>query len=298
MVSAPVLFGTMGTLDPNYEELRVLDAELDAIGTPHHIERFDGGHQWPPVELSTRAVEWLDLQAMRRGLLARNQPWIDSLYGAWLATAARIDAAGDGFVAARLYRQVRADFDGLTNVTAAATRYAALAADAKVTRAAAAEHAIGERDVQLGETLIGYVADLKRAPSPPSVDDARKKLDLDRLRRDAARTDDSTASIAARRALERVYSHMSFYAPRVFFDERRYAHAAFVLQIARLVKPDDGSACYSHARALAQLGDKAKALQALECAAAAKVVDAATIERDALLAPLRSEPRYEALVRR
>jgi predicted esterase len=42
--SSPVLFGTIGTLDPNYEEVRAFDADLDAIGTLHHIERFDGGH--------------------------------------------------------------------------------------------------------------------------------------------------------------------------------------------------------------------------------------------------------------
>ena len=58
--------------------------------------------------------------------------------------------------------------------------------------------------------------------------------------------------MAARRALERIFTHMSFYAPRDFFDERRYAQAAYVLQIARLIKPTDGFACFWHARALAQ----------------------------------------------
>src|SRR3954453_4620893 len=56
--SSPVVFGTMGTLDMNYEELRTFDAELDAIGTPHHIDVFDGGREWPPAELATRSVEW------------------------------------------------------------------------------------------------------------------------------------------------------------------------------------------------------------------------------------------------
>src|SRR5687768_12041010 len=92
--SAPALFGTIGTLDPNYEEVRELDAELDAIGTVHHLERFDGGHEWPPQELATRAVEWLELTAMRRGLAPRNQPWIDSLYASWRGRAVRADSAG------------------------------------------------------------------------------------------------------------------------------------------------------------------------------------------------------------
>jgi hypothetical protein len=130
------------------------------------------------------------------------------------------------------------------------------------------------------------------------MDEARKRLELDALRRDASRTGDSTASIAARRALERIFTHMSFYAPRDFFDDRRYAQAAFALQIARLIKPDDGGACFWHARALAQLGDQANALSALECAVMSKQVTVAAIEGDTLLAPLRSDPRYQAVVRR
>jgi len=296
--SSPVLFGAIGTLDPNYEELRSFDAELDTIGALHHVERFDGGHQWPPTDLSTRAVEWLELQAMRRSLVPRQQPWIDSLYAAWLARAARIDSAGDAPAAARQYRLVRADFDGLTDVSAAAVRVSGLERDPRVRRTASAEAAIGERDLKLGSELVAFAGELNAAPKPPSIDQARKRLELDALRREAARTDDSTASLAARRALERVFIHMSFYAPRDFFDARRYAHAAYALQVARLVKPDDGGACFWQARALAQLGDKANALAALECAGASKQVSVEAIEGDSLLAPLRSDPRYEAVVRR
>jgi len=296
--SSPVLFGTIGILDPNYEELRSFDAELDTIGAIHHVERFDGGHQWPPTELSTRAVEWLELQAMRRGVMPRQQPWIDSLYGAWLARAARIDSAGDAPVAARQYRLVRADFDGLTDVSAAAVRLAVLERDPRVRRAAAVEAAMAERDQKLALTLVAFANELTAAPSPPSMDQARKRLDLDALRRDAARTDDSTAAVAAGRALERIFMHMSFYVPREFFDAKRYAHAAYALQIARLVHPDDGGVCVWQARALAQLGDKANALAALECAAASRQVSAEAIESDSLLAPLRSDPRYDAVVRR
>jgi hypothetical protein len=296
--SSPVLFGTIGTLDPNYEELRAFDAELDTIGAIHHIERFDGGHQWPPTDLSTRAVEWLELQAMRRGLKPRQQPWIDSLYGAWLTRAAQIDSAGDAPVAARRYRLVRADFDGLTDVSAATVRLSALDRDPRVRRAAAVETAIAERDWKLGSAMVAFAGELKASSSPPSIDQARKRLELDALRRDAARTDDSTAAIAARRALERIFMHMSFYVPREFFDAKRYAHAAYALQIARLVHPDDGGVCFWQARALAQAGDKANALAALECAGASRQVSAEAIEADSLLAPLRSDPRYDAVVRR
>lgn len=295
--SSPVLFGTVGTLDMNYEEVRGFEADLDSIGTPHHVERFDGGHQWPPTELATRAVEWLALQAMRRGLEPRNQSWIDSLYGAWLARASHVDSLGDAPAAARQYRLVRADFDGLTDVSGAATRSAALERDPRVRRTAAAEDAIAERDARLLQSLVTFVDEMRRAASPPSLDQARKALELDKLRREAARTDDSTSAIAARRALERIFTQMSFYAPREFIDARRYADAAAALQVAHLLKPADGGTCLWQARALAQTGDKAAALQALECAAASRQVTATAIEGDTLLAPLRAESRYQAVVK-
>lgn len=296
--SSPVLFGTVGTLDMNYEEVRTFDAELDAIGTPHHIERFDGGHQWPPLPLATRAVEWLSLQAMRRGLEVRGQPWIDSLYGASLARARAVDSLGDAPAAARQYRLVRADFDGLTDVGVAAARLAALERDARVRRAAATENAIAERDSRLLQALVSLVSDMRGASSPMPLDQVRKRLELDQLRRDAARTDDSTSAVAAQRALERIFAQMSFYVPREFFDANRYANAASALQVARLIKPADGGVCLWQARALAQTGDKVGALNALECAAASRQVPAAAIEADTLLTPLHGDVRYDAIVRR
>jgi len=295
--TSPVLFGTIGTLDPNYEEVHGFDADLAAIGMPHRIERFDGGHQWPPLELATRAVEWLELQAMRRELRPRDQPWVDSLYAAWLARAERTDSAGDVAAAMRAYVQLRSDFQGMTNPAAADARLAKLQGDARIRRTDAAEAAVAERDRGWVTVMLAFSAELERSSSPPSLDEARKRLDLDRMRREAARTDDSTSAVAARRSLERTFTHFSFYVPRQFFDARRYAHADAALRIARIIKPEDGGACFWHARALAQVGDKAGALHALECAAASRQVNAAAVEGDSLLAPLHGESRYDAIVR-
>jgi hypothetical protein len=46
------------------------------------------------------------------------------------------------------------------------------------------------------------------------------------------------------------------------------------------------------------VGDKNSALAALECAGASRQVSVEAIEGDSLLAPLRSDPRYDAVVRR
>jgi pimeloyl-ACP methyl ester carboxylesterase len=59
-----VVFGTAGTEDFNYLEMRQLDQELTS---PHRVVIFEGGHTWLPSTLAIEAVEWLELQAAHPG---------------------------------------------------------------------------------------------------------------------------------------------------------------------------------------------------------------------------------------
>src|SRR5207237_5206785 len=54
------LFGSAGTEDFNYREMRAVDRVMTS---PHRVEVFEGGHTWLPSEMATRAVEWMEIQA-------------------------------------------------------------------------------------------------------------------------------------------------------------------------------------------------------------------------------------------
>ena len=66
-----VFFGTVGDKDFNYYEVTDLEPQLAAAGIAHRIEIFDGVHQWPPEELATRALGWMEIQAMKAGTRAK-----------------------------------------------------------------------------------------------------------------------------------------------------------------------------------------------------------------------------------
>jgi hypothetical protein len=66
-----VVFGTAGTEDFNYLEMRQLDQELSG---PHRVVIFDGGHAWLPSALAIQAVEWLELQAAHPGAIEKPKP--------------------------------------------------------------------------------------------------------------------------------------------------------------------------------------------------------------------------------
>lgn len=49
-----------GNTDINYADAKRIDRELARYGHPHHLEIFDGPHEWMPQALATRAIEWME----------------------------------------------------------------------------------------------------------------------------------------------------------------------------------------------------------------------------------------------
>src|SRR4051812_33937320 len=70
------VFGTAGTEDFNYLEMRLLDRKLSS---PHFLGVFNGGHALPPDDLAFSALEWLTLQAMQSGRRSRDDYAIERM---------------------------------------------------------------------------------------------------------------------------------------------------------------------------------------------------------------------------
>src|SRR3989475_9958520 len=108
-----VVFGTAGTEDFNYIELRMLDR---ALTTPHRVVIFEGGHTLPPDAVALEAIEWLELQAMKSGRRTRDEALIDQLFD----KRQRAIAASDTPAATvRVLKELVADFWGLRDRPAA-----------------------------------------------------------------------------------------------------------------------------------------------------------------------------------
>jgi dienelactone hydrolase len=67
-LGAAAYFGLAGLRDFNYPEMTALDRALDPTGVPHRFLYFDGIHAWPDAGSCGRAVGWLEIEAMKRGL--------------------------------------------------------------------------------------------------------------------------------------------------------------------------------------------------------------------------------------
>jgi predicted esterase len=235
-------YGAVGTTDFNYEEVAALDSLLGAIDLPHRTEVFEGGHQWLPAGLAMRAVEWMELQAMRGGLRERDERWMDSLRAARMAEAGALEAA-QPLEALRAWRAAAADFAGLEDAAPAQARAAALARDPRVRRAERAERDGRLRMEAFRRTMTELVRQIDQDRRPPPLRQSLARLDLPTLRRQAADTADVHTSRAAQRMISIASTHTGYYAPEEALHRGQPARALAHLRIAEQIHPGDAFIC-------------------------------------------------------
>jgi hypothetical protein len=195
------------------------------------------------------------------------------------------------------YRAVVEDFGESRDVSAAQAKAAALGAERGVrdelqraARQAARDSATAKRHHQVFQALTDV-------PRPPELSRLLADLGTEELKREAARTDDTIASLAARRLTASVLAYTSFYGPRTYLEKHDSARAFLLLNVARSIRPASAGMCYAFATAYVQLGHADAALAELECLTRVPV-DPAVLQQDRDLAPLRDDPRFAALLDR
>jgi poly(3-hydroxybutyrate) depolymerase len=145
------VFGTAGTEDFNYIEMRLLDRKLTS---PHYLAVFNGGHMLPPDTVALEAIEWLELQGMKSGRRSRDDALIDRLFE---KRQRRLAASTSPAETVHLLDAFAADFKGLRDVSAEAARAIELSRQPDVKRALARERADDDAEAR----LLGEIFDLE-----------------------------------------------------------------------------------------------------------------------------------------
>jgi tetratricopeptide (TPR) repeat protein len=290
-----LFFGTVGNQDFNYYEVSDLEPALAAAGIPYRVEIFDGTHQWPPQALAARALGWLELQAMKSGVRAKDSGIVDALWSETLSLAHNAEAAGDLFQAHRFYAGAAADFAGLHDTEEAAAKAAEIAANPAFQRDGK-ERAVRFRNDK--EALAGapaILASVGGTGEPATVAKIVTALKVRELRDKAEHAKDADERLSARRLLNTYEVQTSFYLPQMYSERKQYDRTAFVLSVAAEIDPDDPLIWYNRAAAYARKGDARRALADLNLAVAKGFKDGAALAADDSFAALRQDPGYRQL---
>ena len=162
------LFGTAGTDDFNYIEMRQLDRKLTS---PHRLAVFSGGHTLPPPAVALDAIEWMELQGMKSGRRPKDGALIERLFA---RRRQLVESAVGQTAAVHLLEALAEDFSGLRDLSAETARAADLARQPEIKKALSRERADDEAEVRMLKDIFDLEAGLR--------DEQRHAQSLGRLR--------------------------------------------------------------------------------------------------------------------
>jgi dienelactone hydrolase len=194
-----VVFGTAGTEDFNYIEMRQLD---EMLTSPHRVVVFPGGHTWLPVSLAVDAVEWLEIQAMQAGRRKRDAGLIEAIFARRVVELSEQKSEQETL---QSLTSLVADFYGLTDVGKYSAQADALRKKKSVRDAMDKERQAERQEWQLTTVIQELEAGLREEPETRAASFSQLKDRLTKLAAEANSSEDSSDRRRARRVLSGVF---------------------------------------------------------------------------------------------
>jgi hypothetical protein len=194
-----VLFGTAGTEDFNFIEMRQLD---EMLTSPHRVVVFQGGHTWLPVSLAVEAVEWLEIQAMKSGRRARDPGLIDTIFA---RRVVELSERKSDLETLESLDSLVTDFRALADVGKYSAQANALRKKKSVADALEKERQSERQESQQASVIQELEAGLGEEPDTRAASFAQLKTRLSKLAAQAKSADDSPDRRMARRILGGVF---------------------------------------------------------------------------------------------
>src|SRR5437868_998290 len=157
-------FLVAGTTDFNYPELLHLKENLDARGAASRFVVYDGPHTWMPAEFAERALAWLQLRAMVKGIATADQDFISKQFDKRLSEAQAAQKSGDILTAVRAYRDVAGDFRTFRDVKELEAAARSLADSEEFRKAKKNEKAGLELQDEIANKIGSLVAAINQQP--------------------------------------------------------------------------------------------------------------------------------------
>src|SRR6185295_10678255 len=273
-------------------EMRDLDQALAALAVPHRIEGFAGTHEWPPADLASKAVGWMELQAMKKGLREKSSALIESEWAADRERA-RAQAAVHPADALHTWSAMAADYAGLRDVSEAEREAAALAASPACQQELREREARDRRDKEILANAPGILTRANPGNEPVTVTQIAAALKIPELKK-RAESADVEESLAAKRILNTYLGQTAFYQPQALVAKKQYDRAIFMLSLAAEIRPEDAGLWVDMAALYAHKGRSGhkKALESLRTAVEKGFADPQAVESEAAFAELRKEAEF------
>jgi predicted esterase len=287
-------FLVAGTTDFNYPELLHLKEALDTRNAASRFVVYDGEHNWMPKDFAERALAWLQLRAMVKGLAPVDKEFIGRQLEDRLAEAASAQKAGDILAAVRDYREIAQDFSTFRDVKGQDALAKSLAASEEFRKAAKNEKAALDLQDEVSKKIGNVVAGIAQGADARTGFIAELQSAANEIHREQHGASDPTRKQAIERGLASAFSFAVESGQQAML-KKDYLAAKDMFQAGEVILPDSAWASYLVATAHAQLGEKKQAIQELKKALEKGMTNPKSLE-DAAFDRIREEQGFKEVV--
>jgi len=286
-------FLVAGTTDFNYPELLHLKEALDARNAASRFVVYDGEHNWMPKDFAERALAWLQLRAMVKGIAPVDKEFIGRQFEGRLAEAASAQKAGDILAATRDYREIAQDFSAFREVKEQEALAKSLAASEEFRKAAKNEKAALDLQDEVTRKIGNLVAGIAQGADARTGFIAELQSAANEVHREQRGMQDPARKQAIARGLASAFSFAVESGQQAML-KKDYLAAKDMFQAGEVILPENAWASYLVATADAQLGEKKQAIQELKKALEKGMTNPKSLE-DAAFDRIRGEEGFKDL---
>ena len=235
-------FGSAGTTDFNYDEMRWLATRLRLARVPSRMAWFHGPHSWPPRWLCEQGIDWLELRAILGGRRVADHAFVTRAIAHDADYADSLERTGQWDAAETRYREIGLDVPTRPEGARARDLADELAGrePLRALRERARSLARDDQEAMRREFEALREARTSRVPLEPET--LLDKLGVASLRRRAASRDSLERDSATRR-LSNIGAWLAYYEPRAFLSSADPIRAARSLRAAAILSPLRGESC-------------------------------------------------------
>lgn len=259
-----VIFGTVGDEDFNFWEMRSLDEALTKLNHTHRIVTFEGVHDWASSELCVKAIEWLELQAMKANRRAKDEAFIESLWQKNFDEANKAEKDGKAYEAFVSFNAIAQDFKGVKDVSEIEKKVSSLGENKAVKQYLKDEKdEIGKEKVLTNQIVtLGVNISEADLPARPGMMQELRKL-ADSIRSRAQVKEDTSDRRVARRSLRGAFAFFRESADHKLLPQKQFEEAILYMKIVTELTPQNPYSFVHLARVYSLTKQKKLAFDAL-----------------------------------
>jgi len=273
-------FLVAGTTDFNYPEQLHLKEALDALNAASRFVVYDGQHNWMPKEFAERALAWLQLRAMVKGLAPLDKEFTGQQFDSRLAEAQAAQKSGDLPAATRDYREIAQDFRTLRDVKEQEASAKSLAESEEFRKARKNEKAALDLQDEVATKIGNLVAGIGQRSDERAAYVAQLQSAVNNAYRDERERSNPARKQAIERGLASAFAYAAESGQQAML-KKDYLAAKDMFQAGEIILPESAWASYLLATAHAQLGEKKQAIQELKKALEKGMTNAKALEDSA-----------------